>query len=633
MLQNLRNNITGPIALGILVLIALSFVFVGVGGTYNFFGGQYAARVDGEEISLALFEARYRDVLRDNPAVATADDIERQQVRQQVLDNLIYEQLIENFLDDAGYRIGDAQVVDSIREIPEFQTDGEFSREAYNAALLSAGRNSNEFEFSQRLNLRRQQLQLAIAATAVITPAEYRRYINLMTEQRLVTVATFAPDTVDAEIAIGDDEIAAYYEQNPVLFELPESADVEYVMIDRDDVAAGIEVTEAMLAEYYEQNRYRYLQDEQREARHILITFGGDEAAAQSEANALLARLENGEAFDELAREFSDDAGTAGQGGAFGTLTRSQFPTELGAAVFSLQPDEIDGPIRTDFGYHIVKLDRVLPQGAQPLDQVRGELIAEIRERDVDDAYRTLENDLGSALFDADDIAAAAAAIDAEVQLAEGITRGGGEPFGSNQRALDAIFDPAILTTGQTSEIVELDNARSAVFRVARYNEATRQPLDDVREQIRGILTANRIESMLRERADALRAEVETGAEFRSAAEAAGAEVSEPLLLSRQEPNTDMAVFYSVFAAGRPTENEPVRDVVRTSSGAYAVYSLDAVLPGRPEAIPLAERDTAKLFRAQESGFRDFAAFLLALREEADIVVNDEAVAASDFFQ
>ena len=633
MLQNLRNNITGPIALGILVLIALSFVFVGVGGTYNFFGGQYAARVDGEEISLGLFEARYRDFLRDNPAVATAGDIERQQVRQQILDNLIYEQLIENFLDESGYRIGDAQVVESIRGIPDFQTDGQFSREAYNAALLSAGRDSNEFEFAQRMNLRRQQLQLAIAATAVVTPAEYRRYINLMTEQRLVTVATFEPDTVDEDIVIGDDEIAAYYEQNPVLFELPESADVEYVMISRDDVAAGIEVSEETLARYYEENRFRYLQDEQREARHILIIFGDDANAAEAEVNAVLARLRDGESFEALAREFSDDTGTADNGGAFPAQTRSQFSSELGSAIFALEPGDIDGPIRTDFGFHIVRLDRVLPQGALPLEQVRAELLAEIRERDVDDTYRSLENDLGSALFDADDIGAAAAAIGAEVQLAEGITRSGGEPFGSNQLAIDTIFDPAILTTGQTSEIIELDNARSAVFRVARYNEASRQPLDEVREQIRGILTADRIESILRERADALRAEVEAGAEFRSAAEAAGADVSEPLLFSRQQPNADMAVFYSVFAAGRPDANEPIRDVVRTSGGAYAVYSLDAVLPGRPEAIPVAERDTAKLFRAQESGFRDFAAFLLALREEANIVVNEEAVAATDFFQ
>lgn len=632
MLQNLRNNISGPIALGLLVLIALSFVFVGVGGTYNFFSGEYAARVDGDEISLAVFEARYRDVLRDNPSLATASDAERRQLRRQLLDNLIYEQLLENFLDDSGYRIGDAQVVASIREIPDFQTDGEFSREAYNAALLSAGRNSSEFEFAQRMNLRRQQLRLAIAATAVITPAEYRRYINLMTEQRLVTIATFAPDTVSTGIAVSDDEIAAYYEQNPALFELPESADVTYVMISRDAVAAGIEVSEETLAEYYEENRYRYLQDERREARHILLVSGDDADAAESQANALLARLRDGESFAALAREFSGDAGTADNGGAFPAQTRSQFSPELGSAVFALEPGDIDGPIRTNFGFHIVRLDRVLPRGAPPLEQLRGELLAEIRERDVDAAYRTLENDLGSALFDTGDIVVAAAAIGADVERAEGITRSGGGPFGNNQLAIDTIFDPAILTTGQTSELVELDNARSAVFRVSRHNEASRQALDDVRESIRGTLTADRIESMLSARADALLAEVEAGAEFRSAAEAAAAEVSEPVLLSRQDPDaTDSAVFYSVFAAGRPAE--PVRDVVRTSDGAYAVYSLDAVVPGKPEAIPLAQRDTAKLFRARESGLRDFTAFLLALREEAKVVVNEEAVAATDFLQ
>lgn len=635
MLQNIREKFTGTFALVILALLAIPFVFVGVGANYNFLGTSFAAKVDGEEIGLGYFEARYRDIVANNPQLATAEAGQRQQVRQQLLDSLIYEQLFENFLNDFGYRISDEQVVESIRDYPEFQGEsGQFDRAAYTEALTAQGISEADFERSQRNQLRRQQLQLSMSATGLMTPAEYRRYINLALEERLVTTATFLPDSITDPIEITEEQVAAYYDENPNMFQLPESADVEYVMVDRGVVAAGIEVTEEALQAYYEENQYRYLQDEQREASHILFTFGDDEAAAEAEASEVLARVQAGEPFAELAAEFSDDAGTAGNGGSFGALTRTQFPGELGAAIFALNEGDVDGPIRTNFGFHIVKLDRILSQGSLPLAQVRGELINEIREREADDAFRELENELGNALFDTPNLAAAAATAGLDVQTATDITRAGGEPFGSNQVAIDTIFEPGVLSGGQTSDLVELDNERVAVFRVTRYSEATRQPLDDVREQIRGILTANETERLLNERAQALLMQVEAGAEFRGTAEAAGADVSEPLLLTRREQATaDPAVLYSVFAAGRPEEMQPIRDVVRNTAGGYTVYSLDAVIPGRPESIPLAERSTAKDFRAQESGIADFSAFLLSLRENADVVINEDALAGNDVFQ
>ena len=634
MLQDIRENMTGPLALVILGVIALSFVFVGVGANYNFLGGAWVAKVDGDEIGVNFFENRYADFVRNNPSLTTAPEAQRVEYRRQILDGLIYELLLENFLNDYGYRIGDDRLVEFIRGIPDFQgPDGTFDRVAYDEFLAASMRTDAQFEASQRGRMRQQQLQLAIGATGLVTPAEYRRYINLLGEERLVTTATFAPDSVQETIEIDDAAIAAYYENNPLSFQLPESADIEFILIDRDEVAATIEISEERLLQFYEENSYRYLQDEQRESSHILITFGDDEAAAEAEINAILARVNAGESFADLAREYSDDGGTAGNGGSFGAQTRSQLLSELAGAIFSLEEGEIDGPIRSSFGFHIVKVDRILPQGAQPLDQVRAELLLEMRELEADIAFRNLENELGNALFDSPEIAVAATSTGLELRTAEGITRSGGEPFGSNQIAIDAIFDPNVLTGGQTSELVELDASRAAVFRVTRYNEQSRQPLEDVREQILGILTAAEAERILRERADALLAEVEGGAEFRTAAQMAGATVSEPLLLSRQDQTVDPSILYTVFAAGKPAIGEPIRQVVRNSAGGYTVFSLDGVRPGRPESIPLAERDSGKLFRAQDSGFRDFSAFLMTLRENANVVIDDDALAASDFIQ
>ena len=158
------------------------------------------------------------------------------------------------------------------------------------------------------------------------------------------------------------------------------------------------------MLEYYEDNQDRYLQDEQRQARHILVLSGDDEDAAEAEAAALLARIQAGESFEALAAEHSDDGGTASRGGDLGVLTRSQLPGELGGAVFSMDAGQVDGPIKSDFGFHIVQLDVILEQGPLPLDQVRGELLTELRDREAEDAFRELERQVSDALFDAPDL-------------------------------------------------------------------------------------------------------------------------------------------------------------------------------------------------------------------------------------
>ena len=191
------------------------------------------------------------------------------------------------------------------------------------------------FEQLQRKSLRQQQLQLAVGATAFVTPFEYRRYLNLFAEQRVVTIASISEDDVAEEIAITDEMVIGFYEDNPTLYRLPESADVEFIEIRRESVAEGIEISEEDLMAHYEESQGRYLQDEQRRARHILITFDDDEDAAETLANDLFARIQAGESFEDLATEYSADGGTASRGGDMGTLTRTQLPGELGSSILA----------------------------------------------------------------------------------------------------------------------------------------------------------------------------------------------------------------------------------------------------------------------------------------------------------
>ncbi len=631
MLQNMREKFTGTFALVLLAMIGLSFVFFGL--NYSFIGSQYAAKVDGEEINAGVFEQNYRDALQRQPQLASIEGDLRVQVRRSLLDQLISQQLVENYLNEHGYRITDEQVVRFVQETPEFQKNGRFDPETYRAYLSERGMEPLRFEQLQRDALRRNQLQLAIGATALVTPAEYRRYLNLMAEQRIVSVASISEAAVAEEIQISDEMITAWYENNPSLYQLPESADIEYIEITRDSVAEDIAVSEEDLEAYYNDNRDRYLQDEQRRARHILILSEDDEDAAEAQANDLLARLNAGEAFADLAAEFSADTGTATQGGELGTLTRSQLPGELGSAIFSMSAGEIAGPVRSDFGFHIIQLDEILERGPLPLDQVRGELLAELREREVEDRFRDLERSLSDALFDSADLQVIAETTGLPIQGASGITRSGGEPFGSNQAAIDAIFADSVLNGEQISEVIELDANRSAIFRVTQHNPAARRPLAELREQIEADLMSQQAETLMTSRAEQMLEALAGGEAFAEAAETAGLSVAEPQMLTRTNQNVDQALKFEVFAAGKPTQEQAVTGRVQLQNGDYAVFKLDAVLPGRPESIPLAERDQGKLMLAQQSGIGDFQAFLELLRDNADIVINDDVLAADDLFQ
>ncbi len=631
MLQNMREKFTGTFAIILLALIGLSFVFFGL--NYSFIGTSYAARVDGEEINAGYFEQSYRDAMQRNPQLASLTGELRVQVRRNLLDQLVAEQLIENFLNEQGYRISDEQVMDFIRQAPEFQVDGRFDMQTYRTFLAERGMDPVRFEALQRNALRQQQLQLAIGATALVTPAEYRRYLNLIAEQRVVTVATINPADVQDGIEITDEMVVAYYDNNPGLYQLPEAVDVEYIQVSREDVAENIEIPEQDLVAYYEDNRSRYLQDEQRRARHILVLFNDDEDAAEAKANDVLARLEAGESFEDLAAELSEDTLTATAGGDFGALTRSQYPEELASVVFSMDEGDVEGPVKSEFGFHVLRLDDILARGPLPLDQVRGELLSELRQREAEDRFRDLERALSDALFDNDNMQAIAEATGLDVQTATGITRDGGAPFGNNQAAIDAIFDELVLTGGNISEVTELDADSAAIFKVVDYRPAARQRLDEVREQIEIALRAQQADTILANRAEQMLEAIANGEAFGLAAEAAGLEVAEPQLLTRTDESIDQSLVFEVFAAAKPTSESPVTGRVRLLDGSYAVYSLDAVVPGRPESIPLAERDQGKLMMAQRSGIGDYQAFVRALYDDADIVINDDVVAADDLFQ
>ena len=632
MLQKIREKFTGLFAVILLGIIGVSFVFFGI-GNFNFLGATWAAKVEDVEISVFQLENAYQNQLLQREDYTSLSPAMLQMIRSNTLESLIREMAIEVHVADAGYRVGDEQIAQAIQEEPQFQTDGVFDRNLYYAWLDQMVIDARMFEAQQRRAYRTSQLQRGIAATAFVTPSEYRRYLNLVAEQRIVSLATFDIAALADTIVVRDEDVQAYYDARPDDFRSPESVDFEYVELQRDTVAAEIEIAEDVLQQYYEDNSSRFLQDEQRQARHILILFGDDEAAAEEEATALTVRAQAGEPFEDLARQYSDDGGSSAQGGDLGLLMHSQMPGALGDAIFAMSAGEIVGPVRSEFGFHVVKVDSIEVGGPLPLDQVRGELLQELRQQGMEQRYLDLERQLADAVFDAESMQDIADAAGLEVKAVSGFTRSGGEPFGANQAVIDTIFDPLVFTDRQISDLVEVSGDRSIMVKVTDYHPEARRPLEEVRDDIVFAMQSERALNIIDDRSRRLREALEEGRDFEEMAFELEAKFEPDVTVERVQEDMDLAVLDAIFRTKKPSPGNARLGSTVTTTGDYVVFMVKAVVPGRPEAIALAERDQRKELLESTEGARDLNAFVNELVRTMDIERSESATETPEFLQ
>lgn len=630
MLQTIRDRFTGGFALFILALIAVPFAFFGI-TDYNFLGSGWAARVGDDEISLFQLENAYQNQLLQMSEYGDLPAEYRQIVREGVLQSMIRDKLVEQYVDGEGFRIADDLVTEMIQNADQFQEDGVFKKELYYTWLNQTAQDARIFEAQQRQGIRVGQLQRGIGATAFVTPADYRRYINLFVEQRRVSMATFDVAALADTVVVKDEEVQAYYDARPTAYMSSESVDFEYIEIRRDQLAEETEISEEELVQHYEESANRFQQDEQRRAAHVLILFGDDEEAAREQAVAIAARAKAGEPFADLARTNSADTGTAEQGGDLGTVFQSQYPGALGDAIFSMESGAVSDPVRSDFGFHVVQLNEIVTGGPLPLDQVRAELEQELRDRAADERLRAVERQVSDALFDATELQSIADAADLELNVAAGYTRNGGEPFGANQAVIDTVYSPNVLEDRQISDIVEIDANRSLVVRVTEYRPEARKSVDEVRDEIVFAQQSERALLMVEDRARRLREALEEGQAFDKVAFDLEAAFTPSVTLGRQAEEFDRALLDAIFRAKKPGLGKSRLGSVVTNEGDYVVFTLEAVIPGRPESISLADRDARKEELQQAAGRTDFSAFVSELERRNDVAISDDALAEPDF--
>jgi peptidyl-prolyl cis-trans isomerase D len=627
MLQKIRDKITGWVAAAFLGLIAVVFVFWGI--DFQSTANTFAVKVNGERVPVQTVQrawqqrlSQLQQMLRDE---VPADLLKAQQ--SAMLDQFAQQTLLKLRAEEFGYQVSDAALAERVREIPQFQADGKFSADRYNAVIRSAGLTTAQFEADLETELLITQVQESIVDSAFALPHELARRYVLERQERELDYALIAASSFADQVKITDEQIQAWYDSHKSDYMSPETVDLEYLEVTRAMAESRVEVSEQALKDYYESVKDRFQTQERRRARHILITAGDglDEAAAEKKAADLAAQAKGGANFEELAKQNSKDPGSAQQGGDLGWAERGMFVGPFEEALFAMTKGEIRGPIKTQFGYHVLRLDDIDAGHVKSFEEARAELESEYRKERSDTIFTDESTKLDEQSFAAlTELGSVAKALNLPIKHIEGFTREGGGDLGADPEVIKAAFSEDVLERGQNSPIIPVGDDRAVVLRIANHKPAEPRPLADVRAQIEEQLKREAMRDAAAKQGAEAVARLQKGDAWDAVVGELKLQPAGRRFVTRQDQVAPSAVLRAAFEISRAnvSAEKPYVAGTTTDDGNYAVWSLFAVRAPDPAAEPAEQKNARQQQTARQIGNEEFATYLSEAERNADIEKN-----------
>lgn len=630
MLTRIRESFLGWKAVAVLVILAASFVFFGV--NMSFSGAAYVARVNGSDITpfdVQEFYTAQVNFYRQQIGEITPELDEL--LQRNAIEQMITNKVVETYLDDKGFVISDDAVQEAIRTNPTFAENGEFSYEVYRSQLALSGEVPSSFERDTRDNLRFGQLRESLETTAFVTPAELRRFIEINYETRTALVGQLPLTAFLPEADPSDEAIATFYADNTESFKTPEAATVDYIELTPAAVAESVSVDDTALQSYFDENADAYTTPPERNPRHILIPIDDDEDAALELATQLYDRAAGGEDFAALATEYSKDGGSQTLGGDLGWVRVGQFVGAVDDAVFAMQQGEIRGPVKSEFGYHVIRLDGIREGGRALFDDVRADVERDYRAQQAVEQFERRSDALANALFDNPELSSLAESQNIEIKRIDEFTRSTAGVFLNDDAVLDAVFGENAIRGDALSDTLQLSDERLIVLQVVEYRESATRPQSDVRDQIVAELQRQQADVAQAEAAVQISASDGDAAQFEAAIVAAGGTYDGERSSRRQGSGLDQALVSALFTTSR-VQSLPFSGSVTGAGETRWVYRLSAIAQGNPADVPDAEKNQLRARLAQQTGAADLRDFVTALRDDATIKIGAAAIqGANDF--
>lgn len=575
MLEKIRDGSQGVIAKGILVLVILSFAFAGVSSYLGSTSDVPAAEVNGDKITKAELEqayqserARMEQQLGEMFAALSADERYLESIKQSVLERLVADKLIDQAAAAMGLRVSDEQIIAAIKSEPAFQTDGKFDNDRYQAILRQLGYQPQTFRSMMRVDMTRRQLTAALVGTEFVLPGEAKQLAELQGQTRDIRYLVVDSAPYLANASVTDEQVKNYYDANQGQFMSPEKVSLEYVELNAADFAKDSKVTEEEAQAYYDEHKTQYVSNEKRLAAHILIGPGSDEAAAKAKAEDLAKQLDNGADFAELAKANSEDTLSAEQGGKLDWFEPGVMDPSFDTALFALQKGQHSAVVKTDFGFHIIKLLDVQPGTTVPFADVKTKIIAQLQEKKAVDQFYSLQSKLADTSYEVPDtLAETAKVVGVEIKTTPLFSRDDVPAALNKPDVVKAAFSDSVMRQGLNSEVIELEPNHVVVIRMKEHHDAGTMPLAEVKADIAERLKQDQANAAARAKAEELMVQVKAGA--------ADVSLIAKAKLGRGAQDLDAAIVTKTFQMPTPSA-APVVDTVALANG-YAVIALDKV--------------------------------------------------------
>jgi len=505
-------------------------------------------------------------------------DLQRSLYQQQLLDSAVRGVAITQYARKLGYAVTDAQLSKAFQSEQSFQVDGKFNLQAAEARLAAAGVSEQQYLRDLRNDQLTNQLLGTVGISDFFTSAEGKRILSLLDEERELRFVMLQPQDFASKDPVTPAAIEAYYKAHMEDFAVPESVRLAYAELSLADVQGDVKVTDEQLHAQYEKDKASYQTPETRHAAHILIAVDKPEndAKALAQAQDLYKQLKGGADFAKLAQQYSKDTTSAAKGGDLGWAGRDIYAKEFADKLFSMKEGELSEPVKTQFGYHIIKLEGIRAGVTRSFEDVRNELTEALRKEQAGTLFGNRQDQLQERLekgdANLDELAREFGMHRGEVEHFE---RGaGGLPLGSDVDLNREVFSDASLTQHKLGGPMPLGEDRVVIFQVQAHSPASTRSLDEVRQQIVTAITRERGTDAAYSAAQAVVPDLQQGMDFAKVAARWKAKVDGPRFVGRGSPDLPVQVRDALFAAPRPAPGKPQVQALKIDGGGVALFEV-----------------------------------------------------------
>lgn len=622
-IQSMRDNSQGLIAKIIVGLIIVVFALFGMGSITTFLAPvPKVATVNGTDITQQEMEfavERNRRIMMSQEV--PVDDIDEDELRKNVLNDLINRALLIDAAQELGLGFSDAELDDEIRATPVFQLGGVFDPGQFQLIIGGAGFSPLLYREEMRRDKTFQQLSAAISATAFYTEDEVLKSSSLAQQTRDIAYLRIDTDKLVDDIEVSDEEVELYYNANTNLFMTEESVELSYIELKRSDLLDEIDVTEDALLIFYEDTKEIYAADERRRVAHILVEINDDVSQEEALANVqeVYGKLKKGDDFAELAKQYSQDIGSAEQGGDLGFNAPGAFVTEFEEAAYDLALNQSSEPILTEFGYHLIKLLGIEEATTPGFVDVREQLEKSYREAEAEEVFVNRSARLSEMAYESADLIEPAEELGLEIKSTGKVNRDTTEGIAANASVLNVAFTSEVLLDRENSELIEINPNHHVVVRVEQYQPKEAQPLSEVTVDIRNVLVSEKSMQLAQEQSEEIVELLETGSITRFVADKFGLEWEVVGKAGRNQLGLDRQIVSEAFSLPRPVEGTKSVGSAILLDGDAVVLSVTNVTNSPESNMASTELTSLSRILAVQQGTHDYLEFRETLGTDGDV--------------